>query len=382
MKKLCIPTILEGAGMLSHVGAKARELNATKALIVTSPHLRNSIFFNQITDSLKEVGIRWEEYATVRPNPRTVDCDKAALFASEQSIDLVIGFGGGSALDQAKAIAALLSNGKKCADWDNVPFHSPMIPTICIPTTSGTGSEATFVSVITDESKEYKISLFDPKNLLPACAICDPLVTLELPQSLTASCGMDALTHAIEAYTSKASTPLTDALALRAIQLISANILTAYKDGSDLKAREAMMIGSTLAGIAFINSNVGAVHAISETIGARYDIPHGMANSVFLPHVVEFNSAITQKKYADIAVAMGLRDRKSTQSRLLSREIEYIKKLRREMNLPTLKQLESVSPKDFDLIAERSAMNPLSLDNACEIKKVDYLQILWRAYDE
>ena len=166
-------------------------------------------------------------------------------------------------MDQAKTCAALLTNGKTCNYWDGIPLNRPMMPTICIPTTSGTGSEVTFVAVITDPVREYKMSIGDPKHLLPTCAICDPLVTLGLPQTLTASCGIDALTHAIEAFTSKASSAATDALALRAITLIARNINRAWEHPDDISARDAMMTGSTLAGSAFINSNVGAVHALA-----------------------------------------------------------------------------------------------------------------------
>lgn len=382
MAKVYIPKLLEGPGILSQIGTEAKKLNGARALIVTDSFLRSTPFFRQLTDSLDMAGIQWKEYSKVRPNPRTTDCEEAAAFAHEQSIDILIGFGGGSSLDQAKAIAALLTNGKTCTNWDNTSLRFPMLPTICVPTTAGTGSEATFVAVITDEKREYKMSLFDPNNLLPSCAICDPLVTLGLPQPLTASCGMDALTHAIEAYTSRASNSVTDALALRAVRLISENILTAYNDGENLPARQAMMTGSTLAGIAFINSNVGAVHAIAETIGARYDIPHGVANALFLPYVMEFNYPSAQKKYADISAAMGLENMNSVHNNLAMEGILYIKQLCKEMNIPALKQLESIQPDDFELIAERSANNPLSLDNAREIRKKDYLQILWHAYHE
>lgn len=381
MEKVYIPQILEGPGVLSLVGTKALELKASKVLIMTDSFLKNTDSFHKITASLDAAGLSWEAYSHVRPNPRAADCDLAASYALKNSVDLFIGFGGGSTLDQAKAAAALAANGKKCTDWDNVPLDVPMIPTICIPTTSGTGSEVTFVAVITDESREYKMSISDPEKLLPACAICDPSVTITLPPSLTASCGIDALTHAIEAYTSKASSVVTDALALQAIRLISKNILTAYHHGENISARENMMIGSTLAGIAFINSNVGAVHALAETIGAKYDVPHGVANSLFLPYVMEFNYPAACKKYADIAASMGIDDGNASCETLARKCISYVKHLCEDMHIPTLKQLKNISPDDFNLIAERSASNPLSLDNAREIHSLDYLKILYRAYN-
>lgn len=380
MQKIYMPKVISGVGCLSTVGEKALECHATNALIITDSFMVKTPFFHQITESLSQSGVFWNVCSDVRPNPRTSDCDRVAKYAKEKKIDLLIGFGGGSSMDQAKAVAALLTNGKHCVDWDDVPLLRPMIPTICIPTTAGTGSETTFVAVITDENREYKMSLFDPQNLLPAYAICDPRVTASLPQPLTAACGIDALTHAIEAYTSRSCSLTTDALALRAVSLISRNLLRAYHHGNDLDAREQVMKGSTLAGISFINSNVGAVHSIAETIGARYDIPHGVANAIFLPYIMEFNLPEAKDEYADIAIAMGLSD--TSKKHLAEHSILFIKYLCSTMKIPKLKDLSQISPDDFPLIAKRAADNPLSAENIRTITETDYLEILYKAYEQ
>ncbi|WP_054956322.1 iron-containing alcohol dehydrogenase [Paenibacillus dakarensis] len=373
--------ILEGNGTLKEVGNEAKLLGATKVMVVTDDFLSKTPVFSTLTKSLEDAGLSYMVYTNVKPNPRSEDCDAATVVAREENVDLIVAFGGGSAMDQAKAVAALLTNGKTCRDWDNVPLDHPMLPTICIPTTSGTGSEVTFVSVITDTERQFKMSIFDPQKLIPALAICDAEVTLGLPKSLTAACGIDALTHAIEAYTSKVAQPITDSLALTAISLISQNILKAYEDGSNLEARQNMMIGSTIAGIAFINSNVGAVHAISETIGGWFDTPHGVGNSIFLPYVMEFNVSANVKKFADVAVALGVEvTPEMTKEDIAAAGVKKVAELNKQLNIPALKDLSYITPEHFDAIAERSAKNMLSDDNARDITKEDYLDILNKAY--
>ena len=206
--------VVSGAGAVNNVGQEVIALKGKKVLIITDGFLAKSDIMKKVIYSLDASEIDHIVYDKVRANPRTTDCDETAELAKEQNIDVIIGLGGGSSMDQAKATAALVTNGGKCVDWDYKELNEYMLPVICIPTTSGTGSEVTFVAVITDEERKYKMSVFDPIKLRPSVAIADPTLLTSLPPSLTASKGVDALTHAKEAYTFKVSSPITDAFAL------------------------------------------------------------------------------------------------------------------------------------------------------------------------
>ncbi len=374
--------IVFGAGCVSQTGSEVCSLGGKKAMIITDEFLASSIIYERVTKSLEDANIEYITYKNVRPNPRTTDCDHTADIAKNENVDVIIGLGGGSSMDQAKATAALVTNGGKCVDWDWKELNDYMLPVICIPTTAGTGSEVTFVAVITDEEKKYKMSLFDPIKLRPSVAIADPELLLTLPPSLTASTGVDALTHAIEAYTCRVSQPITDALALYAIELISHNIVEAVENGSNLEARTNMLIGSLMAGISFINSNVGAVHAISETIGAWYDTPHGVGNSIFLPYIMKYNLSAKPERFARIAQILGVDGTGMTTEEIAMAGVEKIKELNEKVKIPKLTALDYIKEDDFRAIAERSAENALSDDNAKPINTDGYLQVIYEAYND
>ncbi|MCQ4635196.1 iron-containing alcohol dehydrogenase [Anaerovorax odorimutans] len=372
--------VVSGAGVVKTVGQETAALGGKKVLIITDGFLAKSPIMEKVTKSLKESDIEYIVYDKVRPNPRTTDCDATADMAKAEGVDVIIGLGGGSSMDQAKATAALVTNGGKCVDWDFVDLKEYMLPVICIPTTSGTGSEVTFVAVITDEERKYKMSVFDPIKLRPSVAIADPELLTSLPPSLTASTGIDALTHAIEAYTCKVSQPITDALALYAIDIISKNIVQAVEDGSNLEVRHNMLMGSLIAGMAFINSNVGAVHAISETVGGWYDTPHGVGNSIFLPYIMEYNIPANPEKFATVARYLGVDPEGKTTEELALAGVEKVKELNAKVKIPKLIELDYIKEENFRAIAERSAENALSQDNARDIDADGYMSVILKAY--
>lgn len=373
--------VLSGPGCVKQTGDEAVRLGASKVLIITDGFLASSEIYTKVTKSLDDAGIAHITYGKVRPNPRTTDCDDTYKLAKEAGVDVIIGLGGGSSMDQAKATAALVTNGGKCVEWDYVELPHKMLPTICIPTTAGTGSEVTFCAVITDEEKKYKMSIIDVYNLCPNVAIADPELLLSLPPLLTASTGVDALTHAIEAYTCQVSQPISDALALRAIEMIAQSLVDAVENGSNLEARTNMLNASLMAGAAFINSNVGAVHAISETIGAWYDTPHGIGNSIFLPYIMEYNIPACPERFATIAVRLGIDPNEKTTEELAQAAVEYVKELNSKIKIPKLKELEYIKEENFQAIAQHSADNPLSDDNARPIDKDGYMEIILKAYE-
>lgn len=368
--------IVEGYGVLNETGNEVKTLGFKKVLIVTDDFLSKSAHYQVLKESLEKEGIEYLLETNVKPNPRAEDCDAMAKIAIEEKVDAIIALGGGSAMDQAKAVAAIVTNGKTTVEWGDVELEHSILPLICIPSTAGTGSEVTWCAVITDTARMYKMTVGDPIHMIPTLAICDPTITLDLPQSLTASCGVDALTHCIEAYTVKVHQPITDALALKGISLIAQNLEKAYVNGHDKDARRNMMIASTIGGMSFISSNVGAVHAFAETVGAWFDTPHGVANSLFLPYIMEYNIPACMDRFIDIAQALGIERNGMNDQEYAYSTVKYVKELNKRLNIPTIKEIKGITEDKFDAIAQRSADNVLSNDNAREIHKEDYLELL------
>lgn len=368
--------IVEGYGVLNETGNEVKALGFKKVLIVTDDFLSKSAHYQVLKESLEKEGIEYLLETNVKPNPRAEDCDAMAKVAIEDKVDAIIALGGGSAMDQAKAVAAIVTNGKTTVEWGDVELEHSILPLICIPSTAGTGSEVTWCAVITDTARMYKMTVGDPIHMIPTLAICDPTITLDLPQSLTASCGVDALTHCIEAYTVKVHQPITDALALKGISLIAQNLEKAYVNGHDKEARRNMMIASTIGGMSFISSNVGAVHAFAETVGAWFDTPHGVANSLFLPYIMEYNIPACLDRFVDIADALGIERNGMNDQEYAYSAVQYVKDLNRRLNIPKIKEIKGITEDKFDAIAQRSADNVLSNDNAREIHKEDYLELL------
>jgi alcohol dehydrogenase len=299
---------------------------------------------------------------------------------NEFEADVVLAVGGGSPIDLAKAAAGIATNGGIPQDWVAPrTFPIPPLPLLAIPTTAGTGSEVTRSSVINDTDRAIKISLRDTR-IAPRFAIVDPDLTLSLPPSLTAATGMDALTHAIEAYTGRRATPITDALALHAIRIIATCLRSAVADGSNREAREGMMMASVIAGMAFSNSDVAAVHCIAEAIGGRYDTPHGVANSLFLPYLFAYNAEANLQRHADVAIAMGVATDGDTLAKAAGNAARALADLGRDIGIPALQNIPGISQDDFPWIAAASRANLSNESNARPMSEDDYLTILDQAW--
>ncbi|MFZ2053224.1 MAG: iron-containing alcohol dehydrogenase [Candidatus Aminicenantales bacterium] len=314
----------------------------------------------------------------VEPNPRDTTVDRGGGIARKIKPDLVIGLGGGSVLDAAKAVALLATNPGRIEDYEGRQrYKTAPLPVVAIPTTCGTGSEVTGVSVITHAERRFKMSI-KGMRMYPAVALVDPDLIQTLPAPLIASTGLDALTHAVEAFSVKPANFISDALALEAIRLIFRFLPRAYQDiKGDREAREGQMKGSLLAGMAFGNSDVGAVHCLAESVGSLYDTPHGVANAIFLPPVMEFNLPAAREKYAVIAAAVGLEAAdKDDAARAL---IQKIKDLSHSLSIPTFRELR-IPEGDFGAIARKSFENNSSSSNPREASVGDYFQILRQAH--
>lgn len=360
--------------------ANEAALLGTRALLVTDPGLLAVGVVESILGDLQRGLNSLEVFDSVVPNPRDIDAEKGAESAVAMGADLVVAVGGGSAMDTAKAIATVMTNGGKPSDYFGADtIAKPIAPLICIPTTSGTGSEVTPFAVITDAKTRVKMNILDPK-VVPLVSIVDPQLTASMPAALTASTGMDALTHAIEAYTCTLATPVTDAMALKAITLISRSLRRAVEDGSDIEARTQMALGSLIAGYAFANADVGGVHCMAEAIGGFYDTPHGVANSVFLPLVMEFNMTADLQRHADIAAAMGIDVHGLSTKEAAALGVQAVATLAADLGIPRFADLDGVSPDDFSTLAGLAAANVSAESNPRPAGEAEYLALFQQAH--
>lgn len=373
-------TVRFGFGVAAGVGDAVRALGGRRALVVTDLGVFAAGLLEGPLAALAAAGIEATVFDGVSGNPRDHECLAAVEAASAFAADIVVAIGGGSPMDAAKTTAALLTNGGSPQDWEAPkPLARDPLPIVAVPTTSGTGSEVTFYAVVTDTARAFKMSLFDTR-LAPRIALVDPALTLSMPASVTAATGMDALTHAVEAYTGRLANPIADALAVGAIKLVAQHLPAAVRDGTDRAAREGMMMASLLAGMAFGNTDVAAVHCLAEAIGGRYDTPHGVANSVFLPHVFAFNAEAAPERHAAVAGALGLdvRDRGHAESAMGA--VAAIAGLAAEVGIPRFAALAGVDPADFPLLAETAKRNVSDPSNCRELTADDYLALLRSAW--
>ena len=287
-----------GAGTLDLLPDLAKELGKSKGYIISGPHLNKIGMVAKCRKALKSAGMESECFTETEGNPSTDTVVKATEGFKKSKADFIVAFGGGSPLDVAKAVAVLATYGGNIVDYEGAgKVMGPVVPMIAIPTTAGTGSEVTAFSVITDHSRNYKLTVVS-NYLLPAYVILDPDLIATVPANTAAACGIDAMVHALEAYISKAASPFSDIFAREALRLIGGSIRDYVADRSNPAACESMMVGSLFAGIAFSHARLGNVHAMSHPVSAYFDVPHGVANAILLPTVVDFNKdAADPEKY-------------------------------------------------------------------------------------
>lgn len=289
--------IIVGKGSLARLPEAAEKLGGKHGFIISGPHLNKMGIVASCSESLENAGIKVDAYTETEGNPSVETVEKAAAAFCKSGADFIIALGGGSPMDVAKAVGVVARYGGSITEYeggDRVP--GDIIPLIAIPTTAGTGSEVTAFSVITDHSRNYKLTVFSYK-LIPAYAILDPELLTTAPVSVAAACGIDAMVHALEAYISKDASPFSDAMAEKALELIGKNIRRYVADRTDIEAAEAMITGSLFAGIAFSWARLGDVHAMSHPVSAYFDVPHGVANAILLPTIVEYNALADRGKY-------------------------------------------------------------------------------------
>lgn len=372
------PRIVMGPGAIGQLGDEIRKMKAKKVLLVTDKGIVEAGLIKPALESLEKSEINHAVFDGVEPDPRYEIAADCVSMIRHEKVDLVIGFGGGSAIDIAKSAAIMATNEAPIAEYFGIDLiPKPGLPTVMVPTTAGTGSEVTPIAILSDEGEKLKKGIVSP-YLFPSIAILDPELTLGLPPNITASTGMDALIHAIEAYTSVNATDMTDILAFRAMELVYHNIRTAYANGNNLPARSSMMEGSLLAGMAFANAGVTAVHAFAYPIGAEFHIPHGVANTLMLPHVMRFNLLGNLSKFADISEAFDLSIEGMDELQTAEMFVEAIERLAKDLRVPKNLSEFGISEKDVPVLAEGVmkvtrllANNPrvINLEDAVEIYK-------------
>ncbi|URQ85942.1 iron-containing alcohol dehydrogenase [Pseudoalteromonas sp. SCSIO 43088] len=301
------PMSLMGQDAIKGLGTELVARKFRKALIVTDKALVDIKLVDRLTQELANYDIDFAIFDGVKPNPTEKNIEQGLDLLKEQDCDFVISFGGGSPHDCAKCIALVATNGGHIRDYSTGVHLSakPQLPLVTVNTTAGTAAEMTVFAIVTNEEDETKYPVVD-KHITPIIAVNDSELMVAMPKALTAATGMDALTHAVEAYVSTAATPITDAVAIKAIELISRHLIKAVEDGEDRQARDAMQYGEYLAGMAFSNASLGYVHSMAHQLGGVYDLVHGLCNAILLPKVSRFNAVEKAERFADIAKAMGV----------------------------------------------------------------------------
>ena len=352
-------TSYHGAGAIAEIANEAKTRAFKKAFVCSDPDLIKFGVTKKVTDVLDNAGLAYEIYSNIKPNPTIENVQTGVAAFKKSGADYLIAIGGGSSMDTAKAIGIIIAN----PEFEDVrslegvaPTKKPSIPIIAVPTTVGTAAEVTINYVITDVEKKRKFVCVDTHDI-PVIAVVDPDMMSSMPKGLTASTGMDALTHAIEGYITKGAWEMTDMFHLKAIELISKNLRGACENTKE--GREGMALGQYIAGMGFSNVGLGIVHSMAHALGAVYDTPHGVANAILLPTVMEYNAPCTGTKYKDIAIAMGVEGVENmSQEEYRKAAVDAVKKLSADVGIPAdLKAI--VKAEDVDFLAQ-SAM-----DDAC-----------------
>jgi alcohol dehydrogenase len=364
MSAYYIPTVnLLGSGTVNEVGDRVKILGGSKALIVTDAGLVKLGVADNVKKIIEGAGLEAVIFGGAEPNPTDKNVDAGFEVWKNENCNAIVSLGGGSSHDCAKGIGLLASNGGKIHDYEGIDkSNNPMVPLIAVNTTAGTASEMTRFCIITDSSRKVKMAIVDWR-VTPKISINDPDLMVGMPPALTAATGMDALTHAIEAYVSTAATPLTDSAALMAIELVSQYLPIAVANGTNMEAREKMAYAQFLAGMAFNNASLGYVHSMAHQLGGFYNLPHGVCNAILLPHVEQFNLIGCADRLRDVAAAMGENVDGLSVFDAAQKAIDSIKKLSSSIGIPSgLKEL-NVKEEDFEIMAKNAKVDACQFTN-------------------
>lgn len=368
-----------GKGAVEKLPELIQSYGMKHVMVVYDQGVKAAGISEKVMAQVGKAGVTSTIFDKVIPNPTNEVVEEAAKIAKEAKVDGFVAVGGGSSIDLAKAINVLMTNPGKIDEYGGMNMvKNPCLPLIAIPTTAGTSSEITNVSALIDTEKVIKYVVIDNK-IVASDVIADPEFTKTMPAGVTAATGMDAITHAVESYISNMATPLTEYNSLKGLEILYNNIRTVVKDGSNMDAREQMMLGCVIAGFGFSNANLGLVHGIAHTLSAHFGLAHGMANATVLPYVMEYNAVSCPEKMVDLAKAIGLVPIGNLEEDqyLLAREL---KQLIKELGIKTLSE-QGIKKEDFDMLAEDVLKEPvLGFNPRQNITKEDVLGILEKAF--
>jgi len=368
-------TSYHGAGAINAIADEVRTRGFKKAFVCSDPDLIKFGVTKKVTDVLDANGFAYEIYSEIKPNPTIENVQTGVSSFKASGADYIIAIGGGSSMDTAKAVGIIIRN----PEFEDVrslegvaPTKNPSVPIIAVPTTAGTAAEVTINYVITDVENKRKFVCVDTHDI-PVVAVIDPEMMSSMPKGLTASTGMDALTHAIEGYITKAAWEMTDMMHLKAIELIAKHLRGAVENTKE--GREGMALGQYIAGMGFSNVGLGIVHSMAHALGAVYDTPHGVANAILLPTVMEYNADATGTKYADIAKAMGVKGVDDmTQEEYRKAAVDAVRQLSQDVGIPAdLKEI--VKEEDIDFLAESAVADACAPGNPKDASKEDIIAL-------
>ncbi len=358
------PVTIMGVSCLEDIADYIKPMGFKKALIVSDKVLVQIKLVNKVTDVLAKIGVDYVIFDGAQPNPTVGNVNDGLKMLRENECDFVVSFGGGSPHDCAKGIALVAANGGKIEDYEGINKSAkPQLPLIAVNTTSGTASQMTRFCIITDESRHIKMAIVD-WHTTAVIAVDDADLMVAMPPALTAATGMDALTHAVEAYVSTIATPVTDCAALKAIELIAGYLRRAVQDGNDMEAREMMTYAEYLAGVAFNNASLGYVHAMAHQLGGFYDLPHGVCNAILLPAVEDYNAKVVPERFVEIAKAMGKDIAGLSAEEAANAALAAIRELSADIGIPAgLKDLKGFDKKDIPVLAANALKDACGFTN-------------------
>lgn len=372
-----------GVGISKNIADVCKEFGAKKVFVITDSMIVKTNILDPIKESLELAGMPYEIFSEIVPDPAIEIVDATAEVLRKSGANVVVAVGGGSPIDAAKSICMLQTNEGSVRDYlfgGTKTVTNPSLPLICVPTTAGSGSEMTAAAVITDNQNQVKVSVTSD-FLVPKVALIDPLLHVGMPGFITATTGLDALTHAIEAYVSLNASPVSDAMALQAMRLIGKNLRTAVANGNDIEARSNMAVASSIAAVAFFNGGLGVVHGIAQAMGGVAHVAHGVANSLILPYAMERNVVGNLEKFKEIAIALGENVEGLTLREAADKAVEAVYQLAIDIRVPLKLNQVGVTREHFPEIIKGTMAYRLLAVNPCKLQEKDIVDILEKCYE-
>lgn len=363
LRKFVAPEYIFGIKARLSAGNFCRQLGGKKVLLVTDSGLIKTPWINEVEESIVKAGCNFVLFSSISPNPRDYEVMEGVDYYKQNKCNIILAIGGGSVLDAAKGIGIVSTNHLHISAFEGVDkIERPMPPLICIPTTGGTAADVSQFAIINNYGERYKMAIIS-KSVVPDVALIDPEILTSMNPFLTACTGIDALSHAFEAYVSNASSPVTDLYALEAIRLIHVNLLNSYRHPEDIQSRGKIMLASLYAGLAFSNASLGCVHALAHSLGGYFDLPHGECNAILLPHVVDFNFNSASDRYSLIAKSLNLPISRLSKSQIRCALTDYLKSLNHSLGIYSSLSDKQVKSVDIPILSTKAIKDPCNATN-------------------